>query len=354
MSRKSGTIHVGVIGFRPRRRKLEAGSYARSARAHVTNHSHKVTIKWWLANLAPKISTRSILACFHWILLLQNKYEKQRLEIENNDHQVTGTMNSNKGKEDRHFVTALARGLDLLHAFRSGEERLSNQDLADRCRLPKSTVTRLTYTLTKLGFLHHITASGRYRLGLATLTLGGTTLSRLDVKEASNRPLQELADKVRVMTTLSIRDELSMLHIENFRSQSSIVTLRLEIGSRLPIGNTAVGRAYLAAASSETRQVLVDRLTGIDASNRPSLEAEIHQAIQDLATIGCTKSFGEWNKEINAIAIPMRLGNELPTLVVGAAAPAKSVSAKAFIADIRPLLIEATRRIEQNYHASAS
>jgi hypothetical protein len=48
-------------------------------------------------------------------------------------------------KEDRHFVTALARGLDLLSCFRAGENMLGNQDLAERSRLPKSTVSRLTY-----------------------------------------------------------------------------------------------------------------------------------------------------------------------------------------------------------------
>ncbi len=79
------------------------------------------------------------------------------------------------GREDRHFVTALARGLDVLRCFRSGEERLGNQELAERRKLPKSTVTRLTYTLTKLGYLHHVEESGRYRLGMATLMLGGTS-----------------------------------------------------------------------------------------------------------------------------------------------------------------------------------
>ena len=42
-------------------------------------------------------------------------------------------------KDDRHFVTALARGLEVLACFRSGDKSLSNQELALRCRLPKST-----------------------------------------------------------------------------------------------------------------------------------------------------------------------------------------------------------------------
>ena len=43
-------------------------------------------------------------------------------------------------KEDRHFVTALARGLDVLSAFRSRDRTLGNQELARRCGLPKSTI----------------------------------------------------------------------------------------------------------------------------------------------------------------------------------------------------------------------
>ena len=64
---------------------------------------------------------------------------------------------------DRHFVTALARGLQVLRCFRSGEELLGNQQLAERCGLPKSTVTRLSYTPTRLGYLHHDTLGGLWK-----------------------------------------------------------------------------------------------------------------------------------------------------------------------------------------------
>ena len=47
------------------------------------------------------------------------------------------------GKEDRHFVTALARGLSVLSCFSSGEKMLGNLDIAEHCKLPKSTVSRL-------------------------------------------------------------------------------------------------------------------------------------------------------------------------------------------------------------------
>ena len=56
-----------------------------------------------------------------------------------------------RAKQDRHFVTALARGLEVLTCFRSGDALLGNGELAERCQLPKSTVSRLAQTLARLG-----------------------------------------------------------------------------------------------------------------------------------------------------------------------------------------------------------
>lgn len=255
-------------------------------------------------------------------------------------------------KEDRHFVTALARGLEVLHAFKSGEERLGNQDLAERCQLPKSTVTRLTYTLTKLGYLHQVPASGRYRLGLMALTLGGTTLSRLDVKEVSNPLLQQLANDTDTMVALAIRDHLSMLYIENCRSERSIVTLRLGIGSHMPLGTTSAGRGYLAAAPQGARRALEARLQSIDPAGWPKVEQGIRQAMADLAEFGCVCSFGDWRPDVNAIAVPIRLSAGLPLMVVNAASAPGLISAAVFMNEVRPKLLATVHSIEAQYQAA--
>ncbi len=262
-------------------------------------------------------------------------------------HMVT----SPNAKDDRHFVTALARGLEVLRAFRSGEERLSNRELAERCRLPKSTVTRLTYTLTKLGHLHHVAETGRYRLGLLTLSLGGTTLSHLDVKEASNALLQALANETDTMVALGIRDDLSMLYIENCRSEHSVLTLRLGIGSRMPLATSAAGRGYMAGAPEPARQKLEARMQALDPVTWPQLEAGIRQAQSDLAEYGCVTSFGDWRPDVNAIAVPLKMSDSLPLMVVNAAAAAVMISGPAFMAEVRPKLLDTIKRIESRYRA---
>ena len=66
--------------------------------------------------------------------------------------------------KDRKFVEALARGLDVLRAFGQKGGVLGNQDIAAITGLPKPTISRLTYTLTQLGYLTYSTRLEKYQL----------------------------------------------------------------------------------------------------------------------------------------------------------------------------------------------
>ncbi len=82
-------------------------------------------------------------------------------------------------EKDRNFVTALARGLELLRAFGTGEEYLGNAELSNRTHIPRPTVSRLTYTLTQLGYLQHNRHLEKYRLGPGVLALGYRFLANM-------------------------------------------------------------------------------------------------------------------------------------------------------------------------------
>jgi len=103
-----------------------------------------------------------------------------------------GLAEGGSGK-DRQFVTALARGLDILRAFHAGEGMLGNQEIAHRTGLPKPTVARLTHTLTELGYLNYIRRFRKYELGASVLALGYAAISSMDVRRASRQPLEQLA-----------------------------------------------------------------------------------------------------------------------------------------------------------------
>ena len=118
---------------------------------------------------------------------------------------------------DRKFVVALARGLDVLRAFTPGEWLLGNNEIAERTNLPKTTISRLTYTLTKLGYLTHVERLGKYSLAPAALSIGYSTLANLRIRQVARKQMQEFANYAGASVALGSRDRmhliLSLIHI---------------------------------------------------------------------------------------------------------------------------------------------
>lgn len=247
--------------------------------------------------------------------------------------------------EDRHFVTALARGLEVLACFRAGDKLLGNQEIAQRCHLPKSTVSRLTATLTRLGYLIQVEDGGKYRLGTATLSLGSAMLVRLDVRQVARPLMQELADFAHAEVSLGTRDRLSMIYVENCRS-SAPHTASLDVGSRISLTNSAMGRAWLAAATANDRAELLAQIRDRSETRWPATQQRIEQAMQDYRSLGVATSFGDWQKNVNAIARSFQPGGGLPPMVINCGGPAAHLPQDSLLTDVRPRLIEIVSRIE--------
>ncbi len=249
-------------------------------------------------------------------------------------------------KDDRHFVTALARGLELLACFRSGDRLLGNQELAERCKLPKSTVSRLTYTLTKVGYLQYDNPSGKYQLGSATLALSSAMLAKLDMRQLARPLMQELADFSRSMVSLGMRDRLSMIYIENRRSQTAL-TLSLDVGSRIPLATTAMGRAYLAVLADSERNDLLERVRELDEMAWPAIRERVMRSIEESATLGCCTSFGDWQPDVNAIAIAFRPADGTAPLSINCGGPAFHLSPAYLLQEVQPRLAALVERLRQ-------
>ena len=249
-------------------------------------------------------------------------------------------------KADRHFVTALARGLEVLACFRHGDRMLGNQEFARRCDLAKSTVSRLTHTLTKLGYLVYVEESAKYSLGTATLSLGSAMLSRLDIRKLAHPLMQQLAEFGQCMVSLGSRDRLSMIYVDAVRG-SAAVTLSLDSGARIQIATSAMGRAYLTAVAEDERNDIMQRVRELaDVDRWPELQRGVAKALRDIRELGVCCSFGEWQKDVNAIAVPVKPGGGLPPMAINCGAPAYMVSKEFLLERVRPRLIALASELE--------
>ena len=249
-----------------------------------------------------------------------------------------------RGAEDRYYITALARGLEVLACFRSADKGLSNQQIAERRGLPKSTVTRITYTLTTLGYLAQENG-GRYVLGTATLGLGSAMLARLDIRQLARPMMQELAEFSGTTVSIAMRDRLSMIYVEVCRS-SAALALALQVGSRMPLATSALGRAYLARASEQERKDILSRSLELDETAFDTMREGLDKGLRDHARYGCTTSFGDWQKDVNGIAVGFLPIGGSQLMSINCGGPASSVSKQFLLDEVRPRLIEIAGRLE--------
>lgn len=252
----------------------------------------------------------------------------------------------NRSADDRQFVGALERGLRVLRAFASAHEALSNGQLAQRTQLSKPTISRLTYTLARLGYLSHASDTGLYRLGPGSLALGYASLSNLDVRQLARPLMQALAEHACASVALCARDGLNMIYLEIRRSPNA-VGLGLDIGDRVPLAVTGVGRAYLAALPQASRESLLDAIRKSDPAAWPKVRRGIEQAIRDTEDRGFCTSLGDWLREIHSIGVPLDAETPYGTLAFNIGGLASSLPVSKIENDLGPRLVALARRVDE-------
>ena len=246
--------------------------------------------------------------------------------------------------DERKFVVALARGLELLRAFRPGETLLGNRDFVERTGLPKATVNRLAYTLTVLGYLRFDEALGKYALDAGVLSLGFTMLSGTDILAIARPHLQAFAREVGAAVSLGCRDGLDMVYLETLRSETAL-TLGLASGSRLSMLTSSMGRAWLAVQPQDVRMALMADLARAAGAEGPAQVEAAESEIERFAKEGCCYSFRDWHDDVNAVAVPFREPRERRWLVLSCSGPASSMGPDVFRERVAPLLKTLARRL---------
>jgi len=206
-------------------------------------------------------------------------------------------------------VLTVQRGMQVLRAFRSDRTPLSNAELVRRTGLSKATVSRLTTTLLHLGFLRHVPGGREFELGAAPVGIGHAYLAGSELLHIANPLLQELADELDVSVALSIRDGLEMLYVGS-RASHRIGTLRLGVGSVLPLGSTAIGRAYLWGLPEDEREMLVEQLGRAAGDAAPALVRGIRQSFDELRQTGICSVLAGYQRDAYGIALPVVVGRK--------------------------------------------
>ena len=246
---------------------------------------------------------------------------------------------------DRSFVVALSRGLEVLRAFRPNDGLLGNQEIAARTNLPKPTISRLTYTLTKLGYLTQVPRFEKYQLAPAALALGYAALANLGVRHLSDPYRDELMRETGGAVAIGARDRLNMIYFGQSRS-SLTVGVFLDVGSRVPIATSAMGRAYLWALPEDERAALLRMIRENAGTRWPKVRDGITRAGETVAKHGFAMSTGEWQPDVHAVGVALKLNDGTGPYAFNCGAPAFKFSEDRLLNDIGPRLVTMVRNID--------
>jgi DNA-binding IclR family transcriptional regulator len=259
------------------------------------------------------------------------------------EEQLASVSEADEGNRD--FITSIARAFSILRAFKRGERALGNKEIAQRTGLPKSSVARLTYTLTRLGYLEHLAAEEKYALGIGVLALGQRFLSGLDVREVARPLMQELADHSQATVALAARDDVNMVFLEICHG-NPLFRLRLEVGERVPRATTALGRAGFAALSPQERAQALSTYRGIvKKADWPRVREGLEQAVEDYEKYGFCFSFGDWNPNVFAVGVPMTSREGSKVMAFSCFGQVHEMTRARVVGDLGPRLVALRDRV---------
>ena len=255
-------------------------------------------------------------------------------------------------EKDRQFVTALARGIEVLRCFTPARPELGTTEIAELTGLAQSTVWRLCHTLQEVGVLVPGHDAGRLRPGFGLLSLGYAALARGGIAEAAQPGMQRIADRFGVQLSLATRqgDKQGERMLIVARAEApTILRLSFTVGATLPIATTALGWAYLAGVGAAERAAIMARLQREAGLGWEALRAEIAAALDYHAREGFVLNLRRSHPDVNSIGVPvvatgggrvmaLNCGGAVSVVTPDLLAGPVAEAVKALAADIAPAL----------------
>ena len=160
-------------------------------------------------------------------------------------------------RETADFVKSLDKGLKILHVFSESRNGMTLTDVANTTEITRAAARRFLLTLKELGYLKQ---DGRYfHLTPKILSLSAAYLTSDTLPDVAYPFLKELTEKVHESASLSVLAGEDIVYVARVLTER-IMSVNLQVGTRLPAWCTSMGRAQIAFLPEEEIAALTDRI----------------------------------------------------------------------------------------------
>jgi DNA-binding IclR family transcriptional regulator len=208
-----------------------------------------------------------------------------------------------------------SRALGVLDAFDATHPRLTLSEVAERSGTPLTTAHRLLAELVAWGALAR-RADGRYEIGRKLWDLGLLAPVSHELRQVAAPFLLDVHTATRDTVHLAVRDGLRALYVERISGRESVPVVS-QVGSRLPLHATGVGKVLLASAPDD----VVDQvLHGLSRETRHTV-ADPRLLLRELTEVrrrGWARTAEEMTLGAASVAVPVTVERAAGPVVVAA------------------------------------
>ncbi|WP_340373849.1 IclR family transcriptional regulator C-terminal domain-containing protein [Streptomyces sp. SS7] len=245
------------------------------------------------------------------------------------------------------FIEALARGLEVITAFRPRQPVMSLAEVAGATGLARPTVRRILLTLTELGYVQQ--QAGGFALTPRVLDLGVAYVRSMGLWDVARPHLERLVRRTNESCSIAQLDGSDIVYVARV-SVPKIVTLAVQIGTRFPALPTSLGKVLLAALPpDEAARVLSEPsrsgLEPVWRPDRPDWEAEL----REVRARGWAMTDQQLARGIRSVAAPLRDGSGRVVASVNVNAHAAETSTDVLLDDYLPLLLQTAGEISLDF-----
>lgn len=147
-------------------------------------------------------------------------------------------------------VQSVDRALSILETLSEDDEGYRLSDLAVRTGLSASTVHRLLATLESRRFVQFDRAESKWHVGVRSFTVGASFARRRNFSTQAIPYLRKLRDLTRETANLAVVDDEFIIVLTRMESREIMRSLT-QVGGRVPMVTSGVGKAVLATYSDE-------------------------------------------------------------------------------------------------------
>jgi DNA-binding IclR family transcriptional regulator len=210
-------------------------------------------------------------------------------------------------------IQSVDRAATLLKAIADARRAPTVIELAETCKLNRSTAWRLLGTLERHGLVERDPVTQRYAVGYALM--GIAAAADYESLTRRTRPaLERLAVDTGETVGLAVAKRLHLVYVEQIEAPQ-IMSVNW-LGKSVPLHATSAGKAFLACLDPKERDALLDgeleRFTAATVTDRATLEAQFDAVRRD----GWCVCVGELEDALFGASAPVRGGRGRPIAVV--------------------------------------